>query len=71
MLLQYRVDAAIIGMKKKFMVLSRLNCIYNGMHALYMLTGEFGVVYRGKLGFKGMSYREVAIKTLKGLFNMQ
>ena len=39
----------------------------NIMH-YYLLTGEFGVVYRGRLGSKGISCREVAIKTLKGLF---
>ena len=39
----------------------------SNMH-YYLLTGEFGVVYRGRLGSKGISCREVAIKTLKGLF---
>ena len=33
----------------------------------FLLTGEFGVVYRGRLGSKAISYQEVAIKTLKGL----
>ena len=31
-------------------------------------TGEFGVVYRARLGSKGISGQEVAVKTLKGLF---
>ena len=34
------------------------------------LTGEFGVVYRARLGSKGKSGREVAVKTLKGLCNL-
>ena len=34
-----------------------------------ILTGEFGVVYRARLGSKGMACQEVAVKTLKGLTN--
>ena len=32
-----------------------------------LLAGEFGVVYRARLGPMGLSGREVAVKTLKGL----
>ena len=33
-----------------------------------LLTGEFGVVYRARLGSKGISCQEVAVKTLKGFY---
>ena len=33
---------------------------------LYILPGEFGIVYRARLGPQGRAGREVAVKTLKG-----
>ena len=32
-----------------------------------MFLGEFGIVYRAKLGSMGTHIKEVAVKTLKGL----
>ena len=32
-----------------------------------LLTGEFGIVYRARLGSKGMTGQVVAVKTLKGM----
>ena len=39
----------------------------SGILLVFLLPGEFGVVYRARLGPKGVSSREVAVKTLKGL----
>ena len=41
------------------------NSMMSLMHSLR--SGEFGIVYRAKLGPKGTFCREVAVKTLKGL----
>ena len=35
----------------------------------FLLAGEFGIVYRARLGAQGRSGREVAVKTLKGLLS--
>ena len=38
------------------------------MSYLFSLAGEFGIVYRGRVG---LTKRDVAVKTLKGLENVQ
>ena len=45
-------------------VFNRRICMYT-LHVSYA-TGEFGIVYRARLGPQGRAGREVAVKTLKG-----
>ena len=40
--------------------------IKSHMRSISVLTGEFGIVYKARLGPQGTAGREVAVKTLKG-----
>ena len=60
----------------KYEDITLMETIGEGMHCdqtfinikiCLLLSGEFGIVYKGKIGSRGRSSREVAVKTLKGL----